>query len=182
MSPWIIYVSSIFQNCGSNYVWLTQDYTIDAKVIFKSECDQFKQLWHSRIINKDNDHNVTPFEIVTWKRNVYRHSPGTFKKALFQFRIGTYILPVNNRKQLDVSRSERIFRICDEGVIGDGIHFLFECPKLEDLRINYMALGDRMRPNVYNFVHMLQDDAPDTIYSLAKCAFYGLKLYVRCSV
>ena len=24
---------------------------------FKSEC--YKQLWHSRIINKDNDHNVT---------------------------------------------------------------------------------------------------------------------------
>ena len=74
---------------------------------------------------------------------------GTFKKALFQFRIGTYILPVNNRKQLDVSRSERICRICDEGVIDDEIHFLFECPKLEDLRI-----GDRMRPNVYNFVHI----------------------------
>ena len=62
-----------------------------------------------------------------------------------------YILPVNNRKQLDVSMSERICRICDEGVIGDEIHFLFECPKLEDLRIKYMALGDRMRPNVYNF-------------------------------
>ncbi len=39
-------------------------------------------------------------------------------------------------------------RICDEGVIGDEIHFLFECQKLEDLRIKYMALGDRMRPNV----------------------------------
>ena len=39
--------------------WLTQDCNIDAKIIFKSECDQFKQLWHSRIINKDNDHNVT---------------------------------------------------------------------------------------------------------------------------
>ena len=45
-----------------------------------------------------------------------------------------------------------------------------------------MALGDRMRPNVYNFVHMLQDNDPGTIYSLAKFAFYGLKLYVRCSV
>ena len=59
LSPWIRYVSSIFQNCGINYVWLTQDYNIDTKIIFKSECDQFKQLWHSRIINKDNDHNVT---------------------------------------------------------------------------------------------------------------------------
>ena len=183
LSPWIRYVSSIFQNCGINYVWLTQYYNIDTKIIFKSECDQFKQLWHGRIINKDNDHNVTYslFYIVTWKGNVYRNSPGTFKTALFQFRRGTYILPVHNRKQLDVSRSERICRICDEGVIGDEIHFLFECPKLEDLRIKCMALGDRMIPNVYNFVHMLQDDHPDTIYSLAKFAFHGLKLYVRCS-
>ena len=102
------------------------------------------------------------------------------KKALFQFRIGTYILPVNNRKQLDMSRSEIICRICDEGVICDEIHFLFECQKLEDLRI--MALGDRIIPNVYNFVHMLQDDDPNTIYSLAKFAFYGLKLYARCFV
>ena len=71
------------------------------------------------------------------------------KKNLSQFRIGTYIiLPVNNRKQLDVSRSERICRISDDGVIGDGIHFLFECHKLEDLRIKYMALGDRIIPNV----------------------------------
>ena len=53
----------------------------------------------------------------------------------------------------------------------------------EDLRIKYMALGDRIIPNVYNFVHMLQDNDLDTIYSLAKFAsFYGLKLYVRCSV
>ena len=93
---------------------------------------------------------------------------------------------MNNRKQLDVGRGERIFRICDGGGIGarDETHFLFECPKLEDLRIKYMALGHRMRPNVYNFVHMymLQDNDLGTIYSLAKFAFYGLKLYVRCSV
>ena len=57
LSPWVTYVSSIFKNSGSNYVWLTQDCNIDAKI--KSECDQFKQLWHSRIINKDNDHNMT---------------------------------------------------------------------------------------------------------------------------
>ena len=57
--PGLDNASSIFQNCGSNYAWLTQDYNIDVKIIFKSECDQFKQLWHSIIINKDNGHNVT---------------------------------------------------------------------------------------------------------------------------
>ena len=59
---------------------------------------------------------------------------------------------MNNRKQLDVSRSERMCRICDEGVIGDEIHFLFECPKLEDLRIKYMALGDIMIPYITLYI------------------------------
>ena len=36
-------VVAFFQNSGSNYVWLTQDCNIDANIIFKSECDQFKQ-------------------------------------------------------------------------------------------------------------------------------------------
>ena len=131
-----------------------------------------------------NDHNVTYslFKLSHGKEMYTEILPEHLKKALFQFRIGTYILPMNNRKQLDVNRSERICRICDEGVICDEIHFLFECPKLEDLRIKYMALGDIMRPNVYNCVHMLQDNDLGTIYSLAKFAFYGLKLYVRCSV
>ena len=45
-------------------------------------------------------------------------------------------------------------------------------------RLENMALGDIIGPNEYNFVRMLQDDGPDTIYSLAKFAFYGLKLYM----
>ena len=49
LSPWIRYVSSIFQNSGSNYVRLTQNCNIDANILLKSECDQFTQLWHSRI-------------------------------------------------------------------------------------------------------------------------------------
>ena len=59
--PEQIYVGSLFRNSNVNtaLVWLTEDYNIDTKIIFKSECDQFKQLWHSRIINKDKDHNVT---------------------------------------------------------------------------------------------------------------------------
>ena len=51
----------------------------------------------------------------------------------------------------------------------------------EDLRITYLALWDRLRPNEYTFVQLLEDDDPGAMYSLAKIACYGLKLYVRCS-
>ena len=51
LSPWIKCISNIFQTNDINYIWLMQDHNIDAKNIKKCECDQFKQLWHSRITN-----------------------------------------------------------------------------------------------------------------------------------
>ena len=61
--PGLDMLVAFFQNNGSNYAWLTQDCNIDANIIFKSECDQFKQLWHSKIINKENDQNLTHFKL-----------------------------------------------------------------------------------------------------------------------
>ena len=31
------------------YIWATQDFNVDSNNVYKCECDQFKQLWHSRI-------------------------------------------------------------------------------------------------------------------------------------
>ena len=45
----------VIQTNGINYIWLMQDHNIDAKSIKKCECDQFRQLWHSRITNDNND-------------------------------------------------------------------------------------------------------------------------------
>ena len=83
-----------FKTVAIIFVWLTQYCNIDAKIILKSECDQFKQLWHSRIINKDNDHNVTYslFKLSHGKEMYTEILPEDLKKALFQFRIGTYII------------------------------------------------------------------------------------------
>ena len=48
-SGWIKYINTIFQNNGMSYIWATQDFNVDSNNVYKCECDQFKQLWHSRI-------------------------------------------------------------------------------------------------------------------------------------
>ena len=54
-SGWIKYINTIFQNNGMSYIWATQDFNVDSNnhgrptPVYKCECDQFKQLWHSRI-------------------------------------------------------------------------------------------------------------------------------------
>ena len=74
-------------------------------------------------------------------------------------------------------RNERLCTICDEGVLGDEIHFLYECTKLDDLRTKYISSCNRMNANVYNFTRMLQNSEPDEINNLAKFILCGLKLY-----
>ena len=64
------------------------------KLIYISECDSFKQLWHSIIVNDDN------YSMYKLHKHVHRcemytpHvSPEDLKIALFQFRRGTHKLP-----------------------------------------------------------------------------------------
>ena len=49
-----VLVTSFKQMALIIYIWLMQDHNIDAKSIKKCECDQFKQLWYSRITNVNN--------------------------------------------------------------------------------------------------------------------------------
>ena len=61
---------------------------------------------------------------------------------------------------------------------GDEIHFLYECTKLNNLRVKYMSSpGIRREPNVFNFVNIMQTNDPETIGNLAKFILHGLKLY-----
>ena len=65
-----------------------------------------------------------------------------------------------------------------QSLMGDEIHFLYECPKFNNLRVKYMYSPDiRREPNVFNFVNIMQTNDPVTIGNLAKFILHGLKLY-----
>ena len=137
-----------------------QDHNIDAKSIKKCECDQLKQLWH-RTITNDNNVIYQLFKISHCKEMYIKILPEHLIKSLFHFIIGTHKLPINNRKNSNVPRNERLCTICDEGVLGDDIHLLYECKMLEDLRSKYISSCNRMSANVHNFTRMLQTSEPE---------------------
>ena len=69
------------------------------------------------------------------------------------------------------------FTSCDEGVLGDKIHFLYEYTKLDDMRTKYISSCNRLSANVHNFTRMLHTNEPNKINNLATFTLYGLKLY-----
>ena len=149
--------------------------------IHKCECDQFKQLWHSRITCDAIDSNnmmCKTFKYSHGKEKYTEILPEHFKKELFQIRMGTHTLPVNNSKHFNVPspRADRHCTNCDKSVMGDEIHFLYECTKLNNLRVKYLFSPDiRREPNVFNFVNIMQTNYPETIGNLAKFILHGLK-------
>ena len=74
-------------------------------------------------------------------------------------------------------RKERLCTICDEGVLGEEIHFLYESTKLDALRTKYVSSCNRMSTNGHNLTRMLQTSEPDTINNLAKFILCDLQLY-----
>ena len=77
---------------------------------------------------------------------ILKFSLSTSKKkalGLLQFRIGSHNLPVNNRKHFKVPRADRHCTHCDQSLMGNEIHFLCECTKLNTLRVKYMSVFSR---------------------------------------
>ena len=148
-----------FQNNGMSYIWAAQDFKVDSNNVHKCECDQFKQLWHSRITCDAIDSNNMMYKTFKYSHGKEKYTeiiPEHFKKALFQFRMGTHKLPVNNSKHFNVPRADRHCTNGDKSVMGDAIHFLYECTKLNNLRVKYLFSPDiRREPNVFNFVNIV---------------------------
>ena len=68
---------TIFQNNGMSYIWATQDFNVDSNNVYKCECDQFKQLWHSRITCDAIDSNN-----IMYKTFKYSHGKEKYTEIL----------------------------------------------------------------------------------------------------
>ena len=112
-----------------------------------------------------------------WKTFKYSHGkekyteiiPVHFKKALFQFRIGTHKLQVNNRRHFNIPRADIHCTLCDKAVIADEIHFVYEGTKIYNMIVKYMFSPDiRREPNVFIVLNIMQTNDPETIGNVAR--------------
>ena len=171
-SMWINTIKEILEQNGKNYIWLNQDCMFNSKLIYISECDSFKQLWHSIIVNDDNYSMYKLYKHVHICEMYTHVSPEYLKIALFQFRIGTYKLPANNKFN-NISIDEQICTICDKAVKGDEIHFTFECDRLRDIRQKYILTSfTDSNSNKHAFVKLLQ--SIDLLIKFSKFVLLGL--------
>ena len=73
--------------------------------------------------------------------------PITKLRALLQFRLGSHALPIEQGRfsKPQVPRNLRRGSLCSTRSVGDERHYLFECPKFDDIRAQFAELYMRAR-------------------------------------
>ena len=65
-------------------------------------------------------------------------------QRFLRLRMGCHKLPRDTGCWLHVPRQYRICTMCQQGVLGDEKHLVFDCPALQDLRTRYENVGASM--------------------------------------
>ena len=126
----IQFVKKIFNDCGYNYIWDTQNFiNIDwLKTVIKQRLtDQFIQNWNSTVQNSSKAINYrifkTQFEFEEYF-NILDHKDAI---SFCRFRTTNNKLPIETGRWRNIVRENRLCTLCNDQEIGDEYHYIFKC-------------------------------------------------------
>jgi len=73
-------------------------------------------------------------------------------------------------------RNQRVCKLCNHGDIEDEYHFVLICPAFEHIRKIYLKQYYYVRPSVFKFTELLQNDCKKEIINLARYVYNGVQL------
>ena len=134
------FVENIFNETGFTYVWLSQNivnYGNVSNIILERLKDQYLQLWRDIYPSgKGTDYrifkeiiNLEPYLLLLNKNH---------RSIFTNYRTAKHRLPIEVGRWGNIPRSERKCYLCDDYVIGDEYHFLFECYFFRNKRCQYL--------------------------------------------
>ena len=94
--------------------------------------------------------------------------PTNLRVKLTKFRLSNHKLPIEKGRWFNIPRSERICQKCQNNVIGDEHHYLFECPTVEDARSKFVKPYYCKNPSVYKSQSLFSTKNKSNLLGLAK--------------
>ena len=82
--------------------------------------------------------------------------PDVYVISLMKFRCSNHSLQIEIGRRHNIPRENRICTNCNMGIIEDEFHFLFECPKFQTLRENFIPRKYRHHMSMYKLCKMFQ--------------------------
>ena len=146
--PWLNSMSRIINSTGQYYVWSQQKHLAseNKNVLRKHKlyiCRTLGDLAHQA--TEENIGKETKLDLFNKSKTVntsakYLNRIENRKKRslICKLRLGTLDLEIEKSRRLNIPRAERVCKLCNSGEIEDVVHFILKCPRLGDVRKNYI--------------------------------------------
>ena len=150
-SPWLDYVKSSLNSLGMSFIWLQQkNLHFVNDMWFKNAVklrihDQYRCKWHSTVMDSSSCTFYRMIKTDFCMSEYMRVLPKNMAIKMARFRCRNHKFPVVTGSYTNDSNDKKC-QICDNSVLGDEFHVIFECPGLETEREE--MLGKRKFRNV----------------------------------
>ena len=159
-------------------LWVNQEHNNDLllKLIKERILDQYKQSWYSAINNSQRLISYCRFKH-DFKLETYLDviQDNKFKIALSRFRLSSHNLEIERGRYTNVSRADRICRMCNSGFVENEYHFLLVCPVFRHFRRQYMKPYFCSWPSLNKFDNLMSSNNKKEILNLEKFIYFANK-------
>ena len=125
---WINCIQNILQNCGLNFIWLSQ--RVENKkwllsVVKQTLKDQFQQNWiaNCNASSKGLFYNLFTNYHFSFRKYLDLDLPRNNTEILARFRTSNHRLPIETGRWTNIPRNQRTCNLCGDG-LGDEYHYI----------------------------------------------------------
>ena len=158
-SPYLSSIHTTLNNLGLSGLWIQQPHSHISfswfkRKIMQSLKDQYSQNWFTEIEGKKmySNYRIIKERISMEKYISILSEP--LACSLAKFRMLSNKLPTQKGRFTNVPYNERFCTLCDEHLIGDEFHYVFECPTIDIERKQFLKKYFHSKANVLKF-HLL---------------------------
>ena len=152
---WIKFVEENLNTLGLSNIWLTQGCNLNLKwfklCVKQRLVDQAIQYWHSNTYDYSKCLNYRIYKINFGMEEYLINLPNKLKKAFTKFRCRNNMLPIETGSHHNITRAERLCKLCMKQELGDEFHYILVCPFFQDQREIYITKCLFSNPTWLNF-------------------------------
>ena len=98
-----------------------------------------------------------------------------YRHVYAQFRSGVHMLELERGRYTGVPRHQRLCKLCARNEVENELHFMFNCPVYDDLRVIYVPLKYRTNINLHKLHLLLSSKNEETVKNVACYLYYAFQ-------
>jgi len=169
-TPWVKFVHDTLNSLGMSNFML--DNHIPSPNQFKCLVntrlnDQFLQNWHSSVENSSKCLNYRIYKETLVFEDYFKILPFNLATTYCKFRCMNHRMPIESGRFMNIERNQRFCLLCNNNLIGDEFHYIFNCSFFNIERKKYVNEYFTKHPNAIKFKDLMNSKDKSVLLKLS---------------